>query len=463
MPPFSVSGHPVVTSNQKQPSVKTLSTVSECRPPAVDGCKFEASQRVLSRIVIVTIALVPLLVEMRGTPVTLRHIGDWLGWLGAGMLSSSLLLMVREPLLVRWFGGLERMYRWHHAFGIGACLALLAHPAILAAAMLSISTQRAWNLLSPTRWFPSNALGWAALCLLIVGLAASLLWRIPYATWRRLHFLLSFAVLLGIAHAFAYRGVTPALLMIAVPSVLALGWRVLRADRGFGAHPYEVKSIARIAARTTELVLRPLATPIAVVPGQFVLVAFFNGPRYRGCGEFHPYTVCEARSDGSLVLAIKALGDCTTRIQSVQAGVAARVQGPYGQFLAGTSASPSLWIAGGIGITPFVARLRAGDLTAPTELIYTYRSAESAAYVPELQEHAEHQPLFELRTLVAQDARPVFALFDDMQDLSSREVYLCGPPSFIRAVVEELKRRGVSDSHMHFEEFDFRAAGRLKV
>jgi ferredoxin-NADP reductase len=50
----------------------------------------------------------------------------------------------------------------------------------------------------------------------------------------------------------------------------------------------------------------------------------------------------------------------------------------------------------------------------------------------------------------------VFALFDDVQDLTSREVYISGPPVFVRSVVEELHRRGVSGSHLHFEEFDFR-------
>lgn len=425
--------------------------------PRVDVLESRATHQALSGVVVVAIAILPLLMEMRGTPLTPRHVGDWLGWLGAGMLSSCLLLMVREPLIVRWFGGLERMYRWHHAFGLWACTVLLAHPLVLAAAVLPTSATRAWNLLSPARWFPSNALGWAALFGLMAGIAASLSRRIRYATWRRLHMSLSFAVLLGVVHAFAYRGFDTSVLLVAVSSALAVGWRVLRADRGFGAHPYEVTSVTQIASQTTEIVLTPLAAPLAIAPGQFVMVAFFAGPHYQGCGEFHPYTVCDLRH-GSPVLAVKALGDCTNKIQCLQRGVAARVQGPYGQFLLEASRSPSLWIAGGIGVTPFIARLRAGDVTTPTELIYTYRRPDAAPYLAELQEQADHQPLFGLRTLVAQeDPRPVFALLDDVQDLNSREVYMCGPPLFVRAVVEELHRRGVADSNIHFEAFDFRS------
>lgn len=424
---------------------------------AVDARQSLAGRRALSGLVVVIVAMLPLLVEVREAPLTVRHVGAWLGWLGAGMLSSSLLLMVREPLMVRWFGGLERMYRWHHTFGVSACVVLMAHPLVLAAALLPTSATRAWNLLSPTRGFPSNALGWAALLGLMVGVLVSLSWRIRYATWRRLHLSLSVAVLLGLAHAFVYRGLDTSLLLVGIPSVAALGWRVLRADRGIGAHPYEVESVARIASRTTEIVLRPLATSLAVAPGQFVMVAFFEGLHYQGCGEFHPYTVCDLR-DGSLVLAVKALGDCTNKMQTLEPGVAARVQGPYGQFLADTSGSPALWIAGGIGVTPFIATLRARHLRTPTDLIYAYRRADAAPYVTELQEHANHQTLLKFRTIEAQeDPRPVFALLDDVQGLTSREVYMCGPPLFVRALVEELHRRGVSRSHLHFEEFDFRS------
>ena len=46
-----------------------------------------------------------------------------------------------------------------------------------------------------------------------------------------------------------------------------------------------------LTAHAVELVLRPLGEPCPVGAGQFVLAAFGNGPRYHGCGEFHPFTV----------------------------------------------------------------------------------------------------------------------------------------------------------------------------
>ena len=63
-----------------------------------------------------------------------RSVAIMSGWSGGGLLTASLLLMVREAKLAAWLGGLESMYRWHHRLGVAAYLALLVHPLALAAA-----------------------------------------------------------------------------------------------------------------------------------------------------------------------------------------------------------------------------------------------------------------------------------------------------------------------------------------
>ena len=88
-------------------SRRKMSSAGRHQPPAVAPLKSPASKQALSGMVVFTVAVLPLLIAIPGTPLTLRDVGDWLGWLGAGMLSSSLLLMIREPLIVQWCGGLE--------------------------------------------------------------------------------------------------------------------------------------------------------------------------------------------------------------------------------------------------------------------------------------------------------------------------------------------------------------------
>jgi predicted ferric reductase len=200
-----------------------------------------------------------------------------------------------------------------------------------------------------------------------------------------------------------------------------------------------------------------LGDPLTVAPGQFILVAFFTGPGFRGCGEFHPFTVSAIDPDQVLRIGVKALGDCTRHIQSIRPGVAARVQGAFGSFLADPQGAPQLWVAGGIGVTPFLGLLRTGHITAPTTLLYLYRTEEDAAFLPELRVIAAALPLLSLRTAATGSALPDLPrLLPDAQHLAGCECCLCGPPALVAGLKRVLRQRGVTARHIHFENFELR-------
>lgn len=386
----------------------------------------------------------------------LRMLGIALGWAGSGLLLAGLLLMLRETWLARGFGGLERMYRWHHRVGMAAYVLLLAHPLVLAAAALRESHRAAWQTLSPSSQGWPVWTGWLSLLCLMLGLAATFAPRIPYRTWRRLHAGLGVGVLLGLAHL-VLLGIDEPVLPILTLAALLLAWRAIRVDLGAAAHPYVVQSVQRVTGEMVEIGLSPLAAPVAVQAGQFVLVAFFAGAKFRGCGEFHPFTVSAVGSGGQLRVGVKALGDCTRRIQSIEPGVMARVQGGFGEFLADRPSMPQFWVAGGIGITPFLAVLRAGPVPQPTRLLYLYRTGTGAAFLPELQDLADADPRLTLRAMPIDNAPPdLDALLPDARMLARHECYLCGPPGLIAALKTALRHRDITSPHIHFENFGFR-------
>ena len=408
-------------------------------------------------LILVLATLPALMASPPAMPHTLAEAGAWLGWLGSGLVSVSLLLMVREPAIAAWFGGLDRMFRWHHTLGTFGYMALLAHPLAIAGQVLPANPAAAWRILSPFTLSWTGVLGWVALIGLMAGLASTFAIRLHYSLWRKLHAILGIGVLVGIAHLLAVRGLSASAWLVIIPAVLALGWRVLRADLGGGARPYEVSAVANLSGRITEATLKSLAAPITVMPGQFVMAAFFEGPNYRGCGEYHPYTVSGMAPDGALTLSIKALGDCTRNIQSLEPGVAVRVQGPYGTFLVDRIEAPELWVAGGIGITPFLALLRAGPVIHPTDLVYVYRETADAPHLAELTGYSASQALLRFHPLALQEnPTPLFELLETLPDMAERQVYLCGPPSLVDAITRQLRLQGIAQRQIHFESFDFR-------
>jgi predicted ferric reductase len=385
-----------------------------------------------------------------------RQVAILTGWIGAGLMLASLLFMVREPRLAAWLGGLEPMYRWHHRLGVWAYVALLVHPIALAADAWQEAPARAWAALSPWQEGWPVWLGWAALLLMMGGLAVSLSPRVPYAAWRKLHHLLSASVVLACAHLVAL-GIGLPLITAPLLTLFFLVWRVARADVGLAALPYVTTQVQPLASNSVEVTLRPLAQAMHAAPGQFVIVAFFGGPHFQGCGEYHPFTVSAMTPGGELSLGIKALGDCTQLLQSVTPGVAVRVQGPFGHFLSDHALHPNVWIAGGIGITPFLAVLRSAPLHQPVHLLYLHRDETDAAYVNELTALATRQPQLRLHVHACGSALPDLpALLPSADDLTGRHCYLCGPGGLVQGAVKVLQSRGVPRSAIRFEAFDFR-------
>jgi len=386
-----------------------------------------------------------------------RSIAIISAWAGSALLAASLLLMVREPHVAQLLGGLENMYRWHHRSGIVAYVLLLCHPLALTLDSWLEAPQLAWQMLAPWAHSWPVWLGWIALLLLMFGLVTTFVVRLSYRRWRNLHILLGVAVLLALAHMYALLGGIDLLLLLLVVVFIALGWRVIVSDLGVAAHPYRITQVAHPSSATIEIRLEPCANSLAVLPGQFVLAAFGDGPHFHGCGEFHPFTVSAIHADNGLSLSIKAFGPCTQRLQDLEADVLVRLQGPFGIFLGAPPSVPQLWVAGGIGITPFIAELRAHRCHQPTTLIYLFRNHGDAVFLDELAALAKADPKFKLLTHASEQGLPDYAaLLEKISRLSACEVNICGPKPMVDALLPHLRQRGIKESAIHFEKFDFR-------
>ncbi len=105
----------------------------------------------------------------------------------------------------------------------------------------------------------------------------------------------------------------------------------------------------------------------------------------------HPFTIASAPGDEDLRFTIKALGDGTTRLQDVvQPGMPAVIGGPIGRFYPTKSTHRQLWVAGGIGVTPFLSWMRDLGQHPPRGTVdFFYSSAEpDMPYAEEIRDLA---------------------------------------------------------------------------
>lgn len=398
-------------------------------------------------------------------------IGALLNWAGrltgiAGLtcMLLSAALIVRVPGFDRLFGGLTKLWMIHHRLGAAALLLLLAHPLLLAFAAANVSLAAATaTLLPPAADWPTW-LGWLALLVMMAFLAPTFAFfgEPDYQRWKWMHRLSGLAVLLAIVHTLmltrslpetSSRAVWLGLAMLAVFAVL---YRFVF-SRHVGRLRYSVSAVAHPANNVVELTLEPDGRSLDYRPGQFVYLTPRDRSLAAGHAEEHPYTLSSAPEEPALRVAVKDLGDASRALQQVALGTPVQIEGPYGDFFP-DRVGRELWIAGGIGITPFLSRARHIAATGggtDVQLIFCVQDESRALFLKELQQLADSIEGFNVTMHFFYREGPLTAEFIEQhcQDVALRSVYICGPTPLITLARNLLPGSGVRQDRIQTEEF----------
>lgn len=140
-------------------------------------------------------------------------------------------------------------------------------------------------------------------------------------------------------------------------------------------------------------------------------------------------------------------------------GATVRVKGPLGVMtLHNDPARPAVFVAGGIGITPFMSMLRQAAHDRPGHrffLLYSNRKPEQAAFLHELQALERQYDRFRLLARMTDhdgfiDAETIRGFTAGAE---SPLYYLAGPPAMADAMTRILRSSGIRDEDISSEEF----------
>ncbi len=419
-------------------------------------------------LVLALLALLPLALLEAGPeniPDTLAFAGRAAGILGLSSLLVAGIVSVRIPRFDVWFGGLTQLWKVHHVLGAAAFVLVMAHPLLLAFASARVSVQAVAAVLFPEPAAWSVWAGWAAFAALTIFLAPTFWFfgQPEYRRWKALHALSGVAIVLGVAHAVplgrALAGNWGKAIWLGY-GALALAAFVYRKFVAplTARKTYTVVNARTIARGVVELTLAPEKELLSYRAGQFVYLTPLDPGLASGRNEEHPYTVSSSPREPALRVAIKDAGDTTHALQTVAAGGKALVEGPYGDFFPVKKRTDGeLWIAGGIGLAPFLSRARAlsPEDKVDVHFIYCVQDETRAHFLSELEAIAAKIPGFRLWKHFFYREGPLSGAFMSAccPDFPSREIYVCGPPPLITAARRELRRHGVPGSRIHTEDF----------
>ncbi|MCW9047142.1 MAG: ferric reductase, partial [Gammaproteobacteria bacterium] len=168
--------------------------------------------------------------------------------------------------------------------------------------------------------------------------------------------------------------------------------------------------------------------------------------------------------DNTVTFDIKALGDYTSKLpRHLTAGSSIKVEGPYGrfEFSRANKRARQIWIAGGIGITPFLAWLESlqnglsDDIHA--DLHYCIRDREADPFVPRLQQLTDNLPQIHLHLHDMASGELTAETLTSGEDASkSAEIWFCGPVGLAKALSNGLHRLWAGKLRFHQEAFEIR-------
>lgn len=401
-------------------------------------------------------------------------LGNFFAFNGLVLLTATMLMGSRNPWIERVFG-LDKLMLWHRTLGILTVLCFCGHAGFRS---WSISMQRGLTYdlsllysLDLTEW--DLVMGRVALFLMLLAASLAFLGNrrqiLRYKAWKRPHLLLYAAAVLGFSHGMLHGDdlpTAPFLWQWALLFGLVLADAVRRLRYAIRRDPEHVWSVATVQQETrdtTTLILRHEGgCPhfAARRPGQFAVVRL---PRVPHLDEPHPFTLsgAAAADPNHLELTVKVAGDFTEEFVRVTPGTQVLCEGPYGVFCADVLERERLvFIAGGVGATPFLSVLRTFAATGrvvPTLFIWSNKRRRDVFAADELADLCTRLPLRVVHCLSRETPESVAALPPtpgvtyqsgrvDAQLLASlcdgcESFYLCGPELFQESVLRCLDER----------------------
>ena len=303
--------------------------------------------------------------------------------------------------------------------------------------------------------------------LLIVWVSSAILRsRMSYRVWRYLHYL-SYAIipfaLLHIPIGSIYAESAPARLyfwMVAIGFMIFLLLKlrdILMVDRT----KYTVENLRQVSEHVYFIEMTPSDPNDYCTPqlGQYVYA------RLGFLSESHPFSVALYNSKThKLSLAFKVYGRFTRAFAALKTGDFVWLTSPTGVFmrqLDAVNARPApVFIAGGIGIVPFIGRIM--NRSEPdAQLIYANQAPKDAVFEHQLASALEDRMISVYSRSTEQENTAehghvtAAVISRHIKNVTQHEYYICGPAPMMSFVAGQLHELGVEQSQIHQEDFTF--------
>lgn len=406
---------------------------------------------------------------------------NYTGIMAIAVMSIGMMLAVRPLIIEPILGGLDKTYRLHKWLGITGLFFSVLHYLWAMVPKWLVG----WGVMDKPhrhksheetsiilRYFQeqhglAESIGEWAFYAMILLVTLALVKRFPYRYFFKTHKLIAFVYLFLVFHSIVLiksdywvEAIVPLIVLLMFGGTVSA---FLSLSRKIGVSRRAVGNIKRMHYHSDNRVLN-LSIDLqnswsGHEAGQFAFVTFDKeeGP--------HPFTISSAwNNDAKIEFLIKSLGDYTKKLPSIlKEGDKVEIEGPYGQFDFSSGKPRQIWIAGGIGITPFIARVEAlaaknlnTQCSEDIDLFYSTNEPDES-FIKKIQISAGVANV-KLHVVVANkdgllDTEQICKQVPGWEDST---IWFCGPKEFGKTLREGFFNKGLSKDDFHYELFDMR-------
>lgn len=187
-------------------------------------------------------------------------------------------------------------------------------------------------------------------------------------------------------------------------------------------------------------------------------------------GNTRVFSLASAPYEKELMIATRIRDTAFKKIiKNIVPGAEVEIYGPAGNFILHSDvSSPTVFLAGGIGITPLYSMIKQAfhdKLSHRIYLFYSNRRPEDAAFLDELlQMEKDHKKFTFIGTMTEMESSKLSwsgetgyidlgMIKKYINNVKSSVYYIAGPPPMTAAMQEMLNNVGVNKNNVHHESF----------
>lgn len=381
--------------------------------------------------------------------------------IGICLLSLTIILSLRLSLIESLFGGLDVVYKAHHLIGQIAFIVIFFHPLFLL-----INSIQNLNLIlfyfMPGKHMPYT-LGTISFLLIVLLLFFTLLVNLPYKLWHFSHKFMGVALILSTWHALLsgtdlnqYPILKVWIVLIAFIGIFSYFYMLFLYQLIGPKHKAFVKHV-ETKGDITEIKFL-VKKKFRFHPGQFVFIKFINLEK---SFEIFPFSISSSPNEELVRISAKKSGDFTSyTLPKLSVGDQVLLYGPYGKFgekvLFGNK--NMIWIAGGIGITPFLSMINQ-KINSNIDFFWTCKDRKDAVYDDEIKNILRNRNNIKYRLWISTEngrlsAEVIIKSIGANDNICEKLIFICGPTQMMMDLANQFVEIGIRPRNIIFEDFN---------